>query len=111
MIMTTVTDPHRVWLHDRNEIMTSLNKLGEFNDEQNNGFLDIMEAIETRIVETPARTSDGLIAKMIYALQITVEGSELSTDSAADLIREAQCLLDIGSLAGASDDLRMRRAA
>ena len=32
-------------------------------------------------------------------------------DAAAALIREAQCLLDIGSLAGASDEIQMRRAA
>jgi len=110
-MMTTITDPHRAWLHDRNQILATINKMGTYNDDQISDFLTIMVAIESRIVETPARTTDGLVAKMVFALQITAEGNELAEASAADLIREAQCLLDIGSLAGASDAIQMRRAA
>jgi len=111
MMMTTINDPHRAWLDDRNQILATINKDGALTEPQINDLLATMIAIEKRIEETPARTSDGLVAKMVLALQVTAEGHELSEGSAADLIREAQCLLDIGSLAGASDEIQMRRAA
>ncbi len=111
MLMTTITDPHRTWLDDRNQIQATINQDTALTDEQTNDLLAVMIGIERRINETPARTSDGLVTKMVLALQVTAEGHELSEDSAAALIREAQCLLDIGSLAGASDEIQMRRAA
>lgn len=111
MTMTTITDPHRAWLGDRNQVLATINKDITLSDEQTTDLLTVMIEIERRINETPARTSDGLVAKMILALQVTAEGHELSEDAAAALIREAQCLLDIGSLAGASDEIQMRRAA
>jgi hypothetical protein len=111
MMMTTITDPHRAWLDDRNQVLATINKDFTLSDEQTTGLLTVMIEIEQRINATPARTSDGLVAKMILALQVTAEGHELSEGSAAELIREAQCLLDIGSLAGASDEIQMRRAA
>jgi len=111
MKMTTITDPHRAWLEGRNQIQATINKDTALTEEQANNLLTVMIAIEERINETPARTSDGLVAKMVLALQVTAEGHELSEESAAILVREAQCLLDIGSLAGASDEIQMRRAA
>jgi len=111
MKMATITDPHRTWLDGRNQIQATINKDTALTEEQTNNLLTVMIEIEGRINETPARTSDGLVAKMILALQVTAEGHELSEDAAAALIREAQCLLDIGSLAGASDEIQMRRAA
>ncbi|TPG56347.1 hypothetical protein [Sphingomonas glacialis] len=105
------TDPHRGWLNDRNQILAAINKEGLHTDEQIDDLLEIMVAIEKRINETPARTSDGLVSKMVLAFQVTAEGHELSEEAAADIVREAQCLLDIGSLAGASDEIQMRRAA
>ncbi|MEG8058045.1 hypothetical protein QP150_16330 [Sphingomonas sp. 22L2VL55-3] len=111
MMMTTITDPHRAWLDDRNQILATINKDSALTEAQINDLLATMIAIEKRIEDTPARTSDGLVTKMVLALQVTAEGHELSEDAAAALIREAQCLLDIGSLAGASDEIQMRRAA
>jgi hypothetical protein len=111
MMMITITDPHRAWLDDRNQILATINTEGAHTEAQINDLLTTMIAIEKRIEETPARTSDALVAKMVLALQVTAEGHELSEDSAATLIREAQCLLDIGSLAGASNEIQMRRAA
>ena len=111
MMMTTITDPHRTWLDDRNQILATINKDGALTEAQMNDLLATMIAIEKSIEETPARTSGALVAKMVLALQVTAEGHELSQESAADLVREAQCLLDIGSLAGASDEIQMRRAA
>lgn len=107
----TITDPHRAWLDDRNQILATINKDGSLAEAQINDLLATMIAVEKRIEETPARTSDALVAKMVLALQVTAEGHELSQESAADLVRQAQCLLDIGSLAGASDEIQMRRAA
>lgn len=111
MLMTTITDPHRAWLNDRNQILATINQGGVSTDAQVDELLAVMIGIEKRMNETPARTSDGLAAKMVLALQVTAEGHELSETAAADLIREAQCLLDVGSLAGASDEIQMRRAA
>lgn len=111
MMMTTITDPHRNWLDDRNQIQATINQDTALTDEQTNDLLAVMIEIEKRINETPARTSDGLVTKMVLALQVTAEGHELSQESAADLVREAQCLMDIGSLAGAYDEIQMRRPA
>ncbi len=111
MMMTTITDPHRGWLNDRNEILATINKPDANDDDQINELLTVMMVMEKRINDTPARTSDGLIAKMVLALQVTAEGHELAEASAADLVREAQCLFDIGSLAGASYEIQMGRAA
>ena len=108
---STITDPHRAWLDDRNQILATINKDGGLTEAQINDLLATMIGIEKRIEDTPARTSDGLVTKMVLALQVTAEGHELSEDTAAALIREAQCLLDIGSLAGASDEIQMWRAA
>jgi hypothetical protein len=54
------------------------------------------------MTKVAAVSTDGLISKLLVAVQLAAEGHEIEQSTARDLVAEAQRVAGQGSLAGAS---------
>lgn len=105
---TTITDPHRDWLDERNRLMVQANSNDpRMTDAHTDVLSGQMIAIESRLRDTPACTTDGIAAKLLMLIQLTAEGNEIGEEVAAVVVREAQDILDMGSLVSVARDVRI----
>ncbi len=106
--ISTIADPHRDWLDERNRLMAVANDDGPAKTDTDLDCLSgQMIVIETRLRETPARTADGMTAKLLMLVQLIAEGNEIDEQLAAAAVREAQSVLDMGGLCSVSNDVRV----
>ncbi len=101
---------HREWLDARNEVSRIINDPG-LTTEQMDRLCTANVALEARMMEKRPTTADELAALMTLTLQVIAEGHEVTEDIAAQLIADAMAILRLGSLDGASDDIRARFAS
>jgi hypothetical protein len=99
-------DRHVVWLAERNQAQAVINALGETElSEEGADALSVYAAERDRqIIETPATTRDGTLAKLALVAQINVEGFEPNMDWCASALIDARRVVGIGSLAAAAEE-------
>ena len=89
-------DPHPVWLADRNRLYTIANEHSPMSDDLMGALNGFMNDIEKRIVQTPAATPEGWIAKAVMVLRLQPEGFQPNDEDCGALLNEAAAVLAIG---------------
>ncbi len=107
MTGTPIKSRHREWLDARNEVSRIINDPG-LTTEQMDRLCTASVLLEAQMMETRPATVDELAALMTLTLQVIAEGHEVPEDMAARLVADAMGILQLGSLNGASDDIRAR---
>lgn len=85
---------HRDWLTERNAIFERVNAANESTDFDDHS----LNCLDAMILDTPARTADDVIAKLVFIAQSHVEGFEPSAETAAAVVAEARAHFGLGSI-------------
>lgn len=106
-------DPHTAWLAERNNAQAIINTSSEqeLSDEAAEVLLDQVTELDARIVNAPAVTNDGVIAKLALVTQLGVEGSEVNPDWIASVLANTIRVTGMGSLSAAIDEQHRGLAA
>ena len=89
-------DPHPGWLADHNRLYRIMNEHAPMADALMNDLTDFLADIEARIETTAATEPMGVIAKLVYGLQVSAEKFEPSLDLITVVLAEAQSVAGIG---------------
>lgn len=92
----TTTPPLRVLLADRNAIIERVNTGPDLSEEEQGPTYEEISRLEALISNTPARTAEDAIAKLVAAAQVAAEGHELDDAEAVRAIADAQRHLGVG---------------
>ncbi len=85
---------HRDWLAERNAMYERVSAADESTDFDDHS----LNSLEAMIFDTPARTADDVIAKLVFIAQSHVEGFEPSAEAAAAVVVEARAHFGLGSI-------------
>ncbi len=99
------TDPHAVWLAERNDILQVINSSSEaeLSDDGCNALNEEVINREELIAQSPARSERGVIAKLAVLIQTCVEGHVPDPDECVSAILETKRICGIGSIAAAAE--------
>jgi hypothetical protein len=106
-------DQHAGWLAERNGALLEINSRteAELSDAACDTISDYAISKELLIVQEPARSERGVIAKLALLVQNNLEGHVPDLDECAAAILDANRLCGIGSLAAAANACHREMAA
>lgn len=112
-VQPDVPDQHDTWLAERNGALLEINSRteAELSDAACDAISDYAIGKELLIVQEPARSERGVIAKLALLVQNNLEGHVPDLDECAAAILDANRLCGIGSLAAAANACHREMAA
>jgi hypothetical protein len=83
---------HQEWLTERDRQLTIANRTAGLSDEEAQPFIDAADALEERIISTPAIDRDGLMVKALLAASLASIERTISLRACQIVFDEAKAL-------------------